>query len=244
MHCAEFERILFLRETDRTWDDAGRLRRHAAACAACREKTREAAWLDLAVRCWNDAVPEVDLVDRILGGLVSTRAASNQNHSAVTRSRTRISLGAGTKARHASAGVLTASAAAMLLLLLGAREERRGVEPAQVVRREPSSPETTPADVRPDDDLPSADLDLLVRDAGLAYLSLARGTVDAFAEAKIVMQLGLRETDESRNGNGSPIPSNPWWGQWRDEMTPLGQELEQTLDLLRDALPVNFEPAT
>ncbi|MGH7200443.1 MAG: hypothetical protein ACREJB_07550 [Planctomycetaceae bacterium] len=249
MNCIDFERLLNEALDEREPLENGALGEHAKACADCREIWQRHALLDRAVRAWRADVPRVDLVDAVLSRLAfdGTQAAARPRPASPPRR---------TSTRNAVAVLLTAAAVLVLLAAwLGRLEssktdiatdqranDQRANDAAPVKVTDRRTNPDRPNPPAPEDAVEPADLDLLVRNAGSAYLGLvdeAKGTV---SEASSVMP-SLAADSSPPESPGLDEPPD-WDAGWQEEIKPLSDKVQHALNLFWDVLPRTPAPAS
>ncbi len=262
MNCTEFEHILEESVEARRPADAPSLREHAAGCAACRTRWEHYTVLERAIPLWRDRVPDVNLADSILAQ-ITVDAGTENNHAndlpdpamrpAAVGEAFRVG-GPGTRLEPAVApgrsgwhlATLLTIVAAALLLLVRSVSLPPGVgrdAPARIARRDGDTTFRKDKQQQPRNEA-DAEIDTLLHDAGSAYFVLARGAADAFAEVRVFAPVG--ERDDRKPGN-EMIPqwgASAWVERWREGFQPIGRDLEDAVDFLFDAVPLEAAPAT
>ena len=262
MNCTEFERILNESIESRRPADMPSLREHAAGCAACRTLWEQYAVLERAIPLWKNRVPDVDLTDAVLArAAVRADAEKDESESpqdpVVRRAPEGEAFPAGTGGGRSRPAVtsrrrvwhlvtLLAIGAAVLVLLVRSVMFPTGSDrqtPTTIVKQDSGKAPLRDTPQQPQNEA-HAEIDTLLRDAGSAYVVLARGAADALAEVRVFAPGGARESVSPGNG-GSFLPgTSDALKQWSRGLKPIGQDLEDALDFLFEAVPLEAAPTT
>jgi len=249
--CTEFERRLEAAIEERRLPEAA-LREHAAGCERCRAAWEQYALLDDAIAAWRAGVPDVDLADAIL-----SRLAFDSQTTAPAPLAAQNLPAAPSRRRARWVAVASASAAALFAALLLSPLARVNDAP-EVARDQPVLPSAAPVipstpdpaepsapvvAVRPavDENDDDAELTLLVRDAGSAYLGLANGAAEAVAQGAVLLPAVALVSGDGATADEAPAS---WVDQFRRDLTPIGRNIENALEFLLDAVPAEPPPAT
>ncbi len=267
INCTEFSRQLAEHVERRASIDTADLREHAAACPQCREEWLDSLIVERAVAGWKKPVPSAGLTDRILAQVAAGAAPADDEapvETQVTPARevTPAPGGAGRRSPDrrliGTAGLgLTALALGLLTMLLF-RRPAPPVNPSQPdvaqsaagnVMGNPTNHMATVAPVRvapaPVAVLPvpapeDAPVELMVADAGSAYLHLAGDAAKAVTAATVLVPSADPVADEP-----AAQPSDDHWVDGvRQEIEPVTHQLSHAFEFLIQAVPEKRTPAT
>jgi hypothetical protein len=259
-NCTEFEAYLHAAVEERTCPDEAALTEHARGCAACRQRLDEFRLLDRAVSAWKADVVEVDLVDAILAQHAfnqsqtveaepsppaTTRIASTvpepgnngrTDNVTVYLHPTRPSNLQPSPASH-SRGVYAVLAVAAVLMVVVANPFSRpesDLPPTQNVA-------ITDVPTQPDEPVPpEADVETIVRDAGTAYIELARGAADIFTDTVVLIPEPVIPQSAGDAGTNEASGTQPWG----EELAPIRRDVGHAIDFLFNTITNEDEPAT
>lgn len=252
MDCVEFETRLRDRLDQRLQPDTPELQVHVHDCHACRQVMSDAKLLLKGISAWKQAIPKIDLTDRLtFGGRLTF--ASQASSDATAASHTGPSIRSAlirTQVQPASSGylargliALTATALCYMFIAGPIRftpqELRR--ELAQQQRNKPKSgvdqeihhvPTVQAPSIRPDD------LKIVLASAEGAYSHLANETVAVAQDFALLMPSGkLFGTSANTGVQDSDSPMLPASGILPTNVYPVGDSVESALQLLWQAVP-------
>jgi hypothetical protein len=258
MSCTEFSHRLDEAIERRESLDTVWLREHATGCAECRPLWLDALAVDQAIARWKKPVPVAGLTDRILAQVTADAAAVTADASVgieqglakpvadeiAPQPRRRVNRTAG--------AVITALALCVCAVLFLSRprpqppvarpEVARSAEPVVTASREqklqPASPVAALA-VRPAP-IASAPVEVMVADAGSAYLHLAGDAAKAVTAASVLVP----SADPADEVPAAPKDEEPWVDGMRREIAPVTHQLSHAFEFLIHAVPEKRAPAT
>ena len=231
--CTEFQRRLTdaVESSDSTAYPA--LREHAESCPGCRKHWQQHLLLERAVADWRARVPKADLADAVLARHAFEQASARPSASTAAQAAA-----AGSGARRqawSSVAVAMLAVAATVWILVRTPDAPRTWESANSPHTTAQAP-TAPVDVEADD----AELEVLVADAGSAYLLLANQAAEALVDVSRVVappRIALLTVDQDE-----PQPRES--SDWRNDLQPIGREFGKALGFLFDAVPGDSPPST
>jgi hypothetical protein len=257
LSCTEFERQLTETVERRGSADREALRQHACACAKCRALWLDALLVDRAVAGWKKPVPAAGLTDRILSHVAAASAAEEAGaHDAAplvsaTRGGHRAGVPPGRRVTRVAASALTGLAVCLIAVLVVGRALRPApVEQMQIaaVQNHVSNP-SAPAvmDPAPGANAPqprpaiaAAPVELMVADAGSAYLHLAGKAARAVTAASVLVPTA----DVARETSPAPKHEDRWVEGVEREIAPVTHQLSHAFNFLIQAVPEKRAPAT
>lgn len=203
---------------------------HLTECAACREIWEEMHLVGEAVRVWRDAVPSVDLKDRVLVELRQAKLQPASQDLAINAEPAR-SLSASER----SSTWRRAAIAALLLAGIGTAVTMvalRPSDPTVVVKSNSDGPQTDPAaaTLRQKANSASTVVSVAARPSGAVAMfretaSALTGTADVlFPGNRAIVSAPPRKPGENADPKGSTIVRRD------EESVPLSQHLRETLD--------------
>jgi hypothetical protein len=244
--CTEFNQRLAEAVERRESADTPMLREHAGTCAECQAAWLDALILDRAVAQWKKPVAAEGLTARILSRVAAETAASVASTIPLRPATTRVSQSTlRPRRRTLFAGLaLTALAVCVCAILLVPRTS----PVADVAQNAPQvvpvlrTPELAQPAAAKQKSLPAADttVELLVADAGSAYLHLAGDAAKAVTAASVLVP----STDENGNPADTPKEEKRWVDDMRQEIAPVTHQLSHAFEFLIDAVPAKQVPAT
>jgi len=267
MNNSEYDDILNEALDSRQPLDSPKLRELAGASDAHRRQWERYACLAQSITEWQADVPDADLVDGVLAAMRAEQSPSASNDGAERSSEFSRALAKRGDAseettspqgrrrfrssrKFAAVAALTTAAVAVLLVPLFNPDS---VDSPDETTLRPV-PEHTPttgvtgdaALVVVDQEFVENDTELstLVQDAGLAYLGLATGTVDAFAEAAFLIDPREGYKATLQNAAESDHRKAVWTEEWERELKPIGRNFGAAFDFLNDVVPGERVPAT
>ena len=245
----------------RQGDVPDELRAHLAGCDRCRCDWEACETLQQAIASWNAETLEIDLVDRVLRSIAAAQshdalpaAAASQagDRGTVAPGPRLASLSAARPSQAAPTGTRSAAVVAIVatVLLLVAvptptNRPRDAAIPSTVAANGAAGPAEpgrfpgkadTPA-------LENAAVVTLVRDAGAVCATLASDVVLTLSDAALLVSSPQRPGIPS----GSPPAAgsrNLWSRELPAELQPIGRDVEDALDFLRQVVPSDPTPAT
>ncbi|HEV3002945.1 MAG TPA: hypothetical protein VGX78_00720 [Pirellulales bacterium] len=252
--CTEFSRQFAEAIERRESLNTTALREHAGACAECGREWLDAMVVDRAVAHWKKPMPAAGLTDRILAQLASEAAVGSPSPLAAaiperghgrtsSRSRRRLTR---------SAGVAAAVTALALLaiFLLGRPARPVNVEQPEIAKSSPpvvAAPAPTVGTNHEPVAKPAPPartgmpVELMVADAGSAYLHLAGNAAKAVTAATVLVPPAA---DTGRQTAPLPKGREPWVNDVRREIAPVTHQLSHAFEFLIQAVPENRAPAT
>jgi hypothetical protein len=253
--CTEFSRQLSEAvETRKTFDTVA-LREHAASCAECRCEWLDALLVDRAVAHWPKPVAVAGLTDRILSQLAAETAAAGS----ATPFRTQIGPAkqvadrplspAGRRINRSTSATIAALALCVCAMFFLVRSNPRSdIGPPDVARNAPSitvaNAPTIKAgpssSVKPTPVTVDAPVELMVADAGSAYLHLAGNAAKAVTAATVLVP----PADAVGDAPPTPKRQEPWVDGVRREIAPVTHQLGHAFEFLIQAVPEKRAPAT
>jgi hypothetical protein len=268
--CTEFNHQLAEAIERRVPVDAVGLREHAAACAECRSLWLDALVVDRAVALWKKPVVDAGLTDRILAQLAEQTATATDSAAAGAPSgRQAVSaqpLGDDVASRPRRLTTRTAGAAITVLalcvcamLFLGRPRPQVGVTQPDVVQSSQPVAVVNPRTIQANPGLtarqtspaatalPNAGLhetgapvELMVADAGSAYLRLAGDAAKAVTAASVLVP----PADSAGDPPPAPKGQEPWVDGMRREIAPVTHQLSHAFEFLIQAVPDKRASAT
>jgi hypothetical protein len=253
--CTEFSRQLGEAVERRESVNTVVLREHAGACAKCRQQWLDTMIVDRAVADWKKPVPAAGLTDRILAQVVSELAIGSPSPLAAAmhaeRSDERTSSRPNRRlTRSASVAVAVTALGLVAMFLLGRPTRPVNVDQPQIGKS--SSPvvaantptnETSPRPAAKPA-LPArtgAPVEVMVADAGSAYLHLAGNAARAVTAATVLVPPAA---DTGREAAPLPKGREPWVNDVTREIAPVTHQLSHAFEFLIQAVPENRAPAT
>ncbi len=227
MNCIEFENALADSVDGRQWAESPELagqREHALICVECRVLWDEFWLLEAAIADWKPRTIEVDLTDRVLAAMSSSRAAVA---SAPATTLTILSREAQSDPRR-SAWPLVTTIALVLLAVVAVLRDRPASQ--DVVETVPV-PRDQLAVAQPIESV--ADLSDLVSDARIAWRGLADSTVRRAHEWQVFVP-SLRAAAEMEAG--SPMESDDP-DEANDSIAPVPTEFRRAFEFFFNAVP-------
>ncbi|HXY33461.1 MAG TPA: hypothetical protein VEI07_04490 [Planctomycetaceae bacterium] len=258
INCTEFSRQLAEAVERRKSVDTVALREHAASCHECCGQWLDALLVDRAVADWKKPVAAAGLTDRILSHVAAETGAAAAGSSL---ERKIVAASAGddrppsrpTRGLNRTAGAALSAIALCVcaLLFLGRPAPQSNVGQSStphvdVVKK------TSPIAARdattgtasmvkltsaPED---GARVELMVADAGSAYLHLAGKAAKAVTAATLL----LPPADAVRDTRPTPKGQEPWVDGVRREIAPVTHQLSHAFEFLIQAVPEKRAPAT
>jgi hypothetical protein len=257
MSCTEFncrldEAIERRESVDTVW-----LREHAAACAECRALWLDALAVDQAITRWKKPVPVVGLTDRILAQ-VTADASALAAEASVGVEQVLAKPAADERApeprrrvnRTAGAAITALALCVCAVLFLSRPRPQLPVAQPDVARSaepvaagpEPKLQQASPVATLPVTPAPiaSAPVEVMVADAGSAYLHLAGDAAKAVTAASVLVP----SADPTDEAPAAPKDEEPWVDGMRREIAPVTHQLSHAFEFLIQAVPEKRAPAT
>jgi hypothetical protein len=256
--CTEFSRQLAETIERRASVDLVSLREHAGTCDDCRAQWLDALCVDRAVAQWKRPAPTAGLTDRILSAVAVGAVPSSPiaievepaRHESVAAIRPR------RRSTRAAGLALTALAVCVCATLLINRSLRRpeiGLRdaaqsdvaqigsPISVSNTSKTSGTVTIPGAK-QAALPKAEapVELLVADAGSAYLHLAGDAAKAVTAASVLVP----PADAALDTSPAPKADDHWVEGMRREIAPVTHQLSHAFEFLIQAVPEKRAPAT
>lgn len=261
INCTEFSRQLAELVERRASIDVAQLREHAGACPQCRELWLDSLIVERAVVAWKKPAPSADLSARILaqvaagvapiedGAPLGAEAAPAREIALPERTP-----GRPTRRRRyiGTAGLSLAALALGLVAMLLIRRPVPPAAPTQPVAGQNSVVDTTnvastsPAKrvaAQVDARAPAsagAPVELMVADAGSAYLHLAGDAAKAVTAATVLVP----SADPVADAPAAPPSDDHWVDGVREEIAPVTHQLSHAFEFLIQAVPEKRTPAT
>jgi hypothetical protein len=250
--CTEFNERLAEAVERREPADTPVLREHAGTCAECQAAWLDALIVDRALVQWKKPVATEGLTERILAHVAAQSVASLASTAPVTSMTAGASQSTSRPRRRILfAGMaLTAAAVCVCAILFVPR-------PAQVPQVAENPPQVVPiprtaehaqsavlaqTTVPKQKSPPASDtpVELLVADAGSAYLHLAGDAAKAVTGASVLVP----SADENGYSADTPKEEKRWVDDMRQEIAPVTHQLSHAFEFLIDAVPAKQVPAT
>jgi hypothetical protein len=248
INCTEFHKRLADAIERRESVDNVILREHAGVCAECRASWLDALLLDSAVAQWKKPVSSQGLTERIL-----TQVASNPSIEPATSPADRLPSRPRRFVRPAGAAVAALAVCACAMFLLTRSPQAPVRQGPDVVRDTPRTeplrapevprPIAMAQDAKPAQNTPpagNARVEVLLADAGTAYLHLAGHAAQAVTAASVLVP----STDETEKAATTPKEETRWVDDVRHEIAPVTHQLSHAFEFLIDAVPTKQVPAT
>lgn len=256
MNCTEFEQTLNECIESRRSAGVGPMREHAANCMACGQRWELEVILRRAIPIWKDQTPSVDLVESVLGKLAFDdrypiqNAKLSRDVAGLDEADSRVQDSIGRGHRRASPqqtgwqSIAILVTVASLLFMLAFALAR----PVTVDKNRPSGGgQIAAGNIKTDNPLQQSnqdepEIDSLLRDAGSAYLVLAKGAAHVLVDARMLLPptdfndsiFGSDQNPSDQRASGS--------GKWRRELQHIGRDLGNAVDFLLDAVPAKANP--
>jgi hypothetical protein len=245
--CTEFSQRLAEAVERRESADLAVLREHASTCAECRSAWLDALLVERAVAQWKKPVASAGLTERILlhvaaetvpGGLVGAEIQPATTGGSAPTSRP--------QRRTRTAGlVLTALAlCACVIVLLSRSPKQPNVvqrpQPVAVAQPQQLKVAQRPTEQRTSSPANDAPVELLVADAGSAYLHLASDAAKAVTAASLLVP----PADVANEPAHGPDGRDRWVDDVRREIAPVTHQLSHAFEFLIQAVPAKRAPAT
>jgi hypothetical protein len=244
--CTEFNERLAEAVERRASADMPILREHAGACAECQAAWLDALIVDRAVVQWKKPVAGNGLTERILSHVAAETVAAIASPVPVTPATMRANQSElRSRRRNLVAGVaLTAVAVCVCAVLFIPRSSQVpevALNPHQFVPG-PRAPELAQSAAPKQKSPRAADtpVELLVADAGSAYLHLAGDAAKAVTAASVLVP----SADEIGDSAVTPKEEKRWVDDMRQEIAPVTHQLSHAFEFLIDAVPAKQVPAT
>jgi hypothetical protein len=258
--CTEFSRQLDEAIERRESVDTVRLREHAGTCAECRGLWLDALVVDRAVAQWKKPVAVAGLTDRILAHVAAETAgvtAEAPLNVEVVPANSRDQAPGRPPRRIPRTGVAIAALAlcvCAMLLINRPRPQLNVTQPevvqssqqpaggnAQAIQNVPAlataGPTSPPSASTPTTVAP---VELMVADAGSAYLHLAGDAAKAVTAASVLVP----SADSADEAPSAPKDEQPWVDGMRREIAPVTHQLSHAFEFLIQAVPEKRAPAT
>jgi hypothetical protein len=254
--CTEFSRRLAEAVESRQSVDSITLREHAAMCPECRSEWLDALLVDRAVAHWPKPVASAGLTERILAQVadVTTGAGTAGPLSAqIAPDKPSAERRTVRSARRAgwTAGVAITAAAACIgaMFYLGRPSPPTSVAQPEIAKRAPSIALASAASAKAPGGTPvkprvpvsaGAPVELMVADAGSAYLHLAGDAAKAVTAATVLVP----PADAVHESRAPQKRQEPWVDGMRREIAPVTHQLGHAFEFLIQAVPEQRAPAT
>jgi hypothetical protein len=252
--CTEFSRQLSEAVETRKSVDTVALREHASSCPECRCEWLDALLVDRAVAHWPKPVAVAGLTERILSQVAAETAAAGS----ATPFRTQVVPArqaadrplspAGRRINRSTGATIAALALCVCAMLFLLRSTPRSdVGPPEVTRNPPSIAVANgptikaSSSVKPTSPVAvDAPVELMVADAGSAYLHLAGNAAKAVTAATVLVP----PADAVGDAPPTPMRQEPWVDGVRREIAPVTHQLGHAFEFLIQAVPEKRAPAT
>jgi hypothetical protein len=254
--CTEFSRQLSEAVENRQSVDAVALREHAASCAECRCEWLDALLVDRAVAHWPKPMAVAGLTDRILSQVAAETATAGSEPPLRTQivpakqaAHRRMSP-AGQRINRTTGAAITALALCVCVTLFLMRPNpRSNIGPPEMARTTASiavangptlktGPSTSVKSTSPT--AVDAPVELMVADAGSAYLHLAGNAAKAVTAATVLVPPANAIDDAPPTLKRQ----EPWVDGVRREIAPVTHQLGHAFEFLIQAVPEKRAPAT
>jgi hypothetical protein len=266
-NCTEFEQFLKESVELRRPVENAIVRGHIRDCAQCEQLWQQFTLLDQTIPQWKSCLPPVDLTDAVLAQLAFNQSfeINDPSHADVVASSQRersasmpdprsrndrperlraVSLVRRNNSGSGRSVVAVLAVVATVLLLIsqpfgsGTTFQSNTLEDSAVVRSRRTIPVETPAGES------ATDVEAIVRDAGSAYLVLARNTADVFSDAvALIPKQTFLQPDGASTSDSAADNANPEIPFGR-QLKPIGRDVEHAFDFLFEAILTGKEPAT
>jgi len=263
LSCTEFEQQLREAIDSRAAVDEAAFCAHAADCDDCLRQWEEYQLLSVAIAEWNSDQPEIDLVDAVLAqhafrgneehAIQPTPQAVEAENIATApglESRPRVFLQTvktasdpihSSRQRYSVLAVL--ASAALVLCLIATPFNPPSVE-TQLTGRSLTASHPAPNPKMADDEATGADVEALVRDAGSAYMGLARDAADVFTDTVAFIPEQTLPTANPTNALDSNADDSKQSIPWGQELEPIRRDVGQAIDFLFETISTEVEPTT
>jgi hypothetical protein len=260
--CTEFSRQLAELVERRASIDVADLREHAGGCPQCRELWLDSLIVERAVAGWKKPVPSAGLSTRILAQVAAGVAPAEEGallgaDAAPAREIARPERRAGRIPGRRFIGTGGLSLTALALVLVATLLLRRPLPPAapaqpiggqnsvvdpanNVVDASPVKPVPAQVADRPASAPAGAPVELMVADAGSAYLHLAGDAAKAVTAATVLVP----SADPVADAPAAPANDDHWVDGVREEIAPVTHQLSHAFEFLIQAVPEKRTPAT
>ena len=254
--CTEFSRQLSEAVETRQSVDTVALREHAASCAECRCEWLDALLVDRAVAHWPKPVAVAGLTERILSQVAAETAAGGLEAPLITQivpakqAADRRMSPAGRRPKRSTAVAIGALAFCVCVMLFLSRPNpRSNVGRPESASNAPSvalangpSIKASPSSSVKASSLAAVDapVELMVADAGSAYLHLAGSAAKAVTAATVLVP----PADAVSDAPPTPKRQEPWVDGVRREIAPVTHQLGHAFEFLIQAVPEKRAPAT
>jgi hypothetical protein len=255
--CTEFSRQLSEAVETRKSVDTVALREHAASCAECRCEWLDALLVDRAVAHWPKPTAVAGLTERILSQVTAEKAGAGleaaplQPQSMPAKQVADRPLSpAGRRINRSTGAAIAALALCVCAMLFLVRSNPRSdIRTPEITRNAPSiavaNGPTIKAGLRSTVKPTSpvavdAPVELMVADAGSAYLHLAGNAAKAVTAATVLVP----PADAVGDSPPTPKRQEPWVDGVRREIAPVTHQLGHAFEFLIQAVPEKRAPAT
>ena len=263
INCTEFSRQLAELVERRASIDLAQLREHAGACPQCRELWLDSLIVERAVAAWKKPAPSAGLSERILAQVAAgvAPAADDAPLAAEAAPAREIAqperrIGRPIRGRRfiVTAGLSLTALALGLMAMLLLRRPLSPADQAQPVAGQNAAVDTANnvASVSPVKPVPGkvvgppasgpagAPVELMVADAGSAYLHLAGDAAKAVTAATVLVP----SADPVADAPAAPPSDDHWVDGVREEIAPVTHQLSHAFEFLIQAVPEKRTPAT
>jgi len=252
MKCETFENQIF--QPDLSTEQVERLKGHAEKCDHCQQRWQQYLLLEEATNRWLQQKWHADVIDAVMHALNPsiTSPVRNNGHQ-ISNIQPKLSITT-TSQSHASdrhplaqSAALFAVLSSLLLMLFmpglpagkpdpfnQVQIQKTNTQPEQTIARQAPPP---PAEtiIQP----PVPELRTAVRDAGSAYWALATEAHSVITQARILLPDTILP-----EGLNQPIPLlDPQQNQnLQQQLEPLGNRVDQTIEYLIEKIPLDLYP--
>ncbi|MBT4865128.1 MAG: hypothetical protein HON53_08425 [Planctomycetaceae bacterium] len=262
-NCTEFEQRLREAIESRASVDEATFCAHAADCDDCRRQWEEYLLLSVAVAEWNSGQPEIDLADAILAQHAfreneeyaiqpTSQDVETANIATSTRLESRPTVFLQTaktasdqihSSRQRYSALAVIASAALVLCSIATLFDPPTVQ-EQLAGKMPTTSHAVPNRNMTDDEAAGADVEALVRDAGSAYMGLARDAAEVFTDTVAFIPEQTLPTADPTNALGSNSDDSEQSTPWGQELEPIRRDVGQAIDFLFETISTEAEPTT
>ncbi len=252
INCTEFSRQLAEAVERRQSVDSAPLREHVSECAECRSAWLDALLIDRAVARWKKPPAPAGLTERILSHVASAPVASDAalESTRVVPAKQDVDsrpVPAGRRWNPVAGTLIAALTLGIVSMVYFGRPARQPIlqqpEVAQNTRTiaaasAPAAKSDASRELKPTS-APAAPVELMVADAGSAYLHLAGNAAKAVRAAAVLVPAADPVDDAP-----PPKAQEPWGNDVSREIAPVTHQLSHAFEFLIQAVPEKRAPAT